>query len=157
MLSQSRHVAGKVLWKQDIQQSSNRCGKTTKHRHTSNRPTGMRSLDSIIYPKTAQAFLLYKLFTVADPILQISAFHKFSAICQVVPATETRKKMLYVFIFLGVLLGDSEEPFGQLKATAAGLYPSWQQPFADKQPRHKAVVSCRAAAHHFPSPTTAVE
>lgn len=135
----------------------NRCAKTTKHRRTSNGPTRMRSLDSIIYPQTAQVFMLYKLRTVVDPIPQISPFHKFSVICQVVPATETRKKIIHIFNFLGVLLGDSKEPFGQLQAMAAHLYPSWQQPFADKQPRHKAVVSCTAAAHHFPSQTTAVE
>lgn len=140
----------------------NRCGKTMKHtRLTHNRQSRTRSQDTITYPQTAQAFILGELFTTADPIPQISPSHKFPVICQVVPATETRN-FFFIFFFPGVLLGgylvgNSKQPFGQLKATAIQLYPSRQQPCADKQPRHKAVVSCRAVAHHFPSQTTAVE
>lgn len=88
----------------------------------------------------------------------------FSQIPSHLPSSSCHRNQEFFFFFFfpgvllgGYLVGNSKQPFGQLKAMAIQLYPSRQQPFADKQPRHKAVVSCRAVAHHFPSQTTAVE
>lgn len=112
-----------------------------------------------IYPRAAPAFILEERFITTDPAPGTCPFQKLSYLPrqQVAPATKTWQVLFLGGLLGGYLTGNSKQPFSLLKATAAQLHPSQQQPSADKQPRHKAVVSCRAVAHHFPSQTTAVE
>lgn len=96
-----------------------------------------------------------------DPNPQGSPPHKFSVTCQVDPATEIRQ-LFFFFSFFGAvsgcsLVGNSKQPFGQVKAKAIQLYPSWQEAFADTQPRHQAGVSCTASTYHSSSQTAAAE